>query len=495
MTIPLSKDFAITPNVVSPAGSALDANGLMLTDNELIPVGKVQSFYQDSDVSTLLGSTSKEYLAAQRYFSGYENSTVIPGELLMYRIVPEAVAGYLLSGSLKGARLAALQSLAPSTVALTVDGARVVSQTVDLSEATNYSGIASTLQAAIGAEHVSVEWLPVANRFIVRSATTGAESGVSFAADSTIATGLKLTSATAAMESPGSDAVTLTDTMDAIKSVNQNWIFFESLPLLNDEQQEELCAWTSSQNGRFGYSYWSESAEPTVANNASCFFQSVVEANGYEGVFPIYGDYRYGAMPLAYAASIDFARTNGRVSFKFRGFSGLAPNVSDLATANALESNGYNYYGTYSLNKTLARYASDGKISGKFEWIDTFVNEVWINANLVSAFTSLFTANQSYSFNAQGYAAVSAAVIDVAGKALNFGAIQTGVTLDQAQIRIINNTVGSDISSVLYAAGWYFYIPPQPGENRLDRAVKGAIFYYVDGGLIQSIRLSSTAVL
>lgn len=83
-TIPLSVDFNITPNVVTPAGSAVDANGLMLTDNELVPVGSVVSYFSAADVSALMGSTSKEFLAAQQYFNGYENSSVIPGELLMY---------------------------------------------------------------------------------------------------------------------------------------------------------------------------------------------------------------------------------------------------------------------------------------------------------------------------------------------------------------------------------------------------------------------------
>lgn len=63
-TIPLSKDFNITPNVVSPAGDALDANGLVLTDSVLIPSGSVRAFYEASEVSALFGSDSREYLAA-----------------------------------------------------------------------------------------------------------------------------------------------------------------------------------------------------------------------------------------------------------------------------------------------------------------------------------------------------------------------------------------------------------------------------------------------
>ncbi|MGT3185489.1 DUF3383 domain-containing protein, partial [Yersinia enterocolitica] len=69
------------------------------------------------------------------------------------------------------------------------------------------------------------------------------------------------------------------------------------------------------------------------------------------------------------------------------------------------------------------------------------------------------------------------------------------VVLDQAQIRIVNNTVGKDISATLYSQGWFLFTPTQTGAARIERDLKGVIFYYVDGQLIQSITMSSTAIL
>jgi len=495
MTIPLSLDFSITPNVVTPAGSAVDANGLMLTDNELIPVGSVASFFTAADIAALTGSNSKEFLAAQQYFNGYDNSSVIPGELLMYRVVTSDAAGYLLSGNLKGVPLSALKAILAGAITLFVDGTSTTSTSIDLSTATSFSDIATKLQVGIGATKVAVDWLPLANRFIIRSNTTGADSEVSFAIAGALANALLLTQDTSATVSPGADVTTLTDTMNDIINTNQNWVLFNSLVEFTDDQKQELCAWVSASNNRFGYVVHDTTDTGTVANNANCFVQKVVKANGYENVFPVYGNYLYSVTALAYSASVDFSRTNGRVSFKFRAFPGIAPNVSDLATAQALKSNGYNFYGSYSLNKTMKQYASDGAITGKFLWLDSFLNQVWINANLVSAFANLFTNNQSYPFNANGYGAISAAVIDVAEQGLNFGAIQRGVILDQAQIRIVNNTVGRDISATLYSQGWFINIPQQTGAARIERDLKGVIFYYVDGQLIQSITMSSTAIL
>src|SRR6185312_1301091 len=148
-TIPLSKDFSITPNVVSPAGDALDANGLILTDSLLIPSGSVHEFYQASEVSAMRGSSSKEYLAAVVYFNGYDNSTVTPGTRLMSRIQTTAAAGYLMSGSLKGVPLTTLKALPSGTFTITVDGTPQTSQAVDLSAATSQSNIATLLTAAL----------------------------------------------------------------------------------------------------------------------------------------------------------------------------------------------------------------------------------------------------------------------------------------------------------------------------------------------------------
>lgn len=495
MTIPLSTDFSITPNVVTPAGSAVDANGLMLTDNELIPVGAVASFFTSADISALTGSNSKEFLAAQQYFNGYGNSSVIPGELLMYRVITADVAGYLLSGNLKGTPLSTLKAITAGTITLFIDGISTTSTSIDLSTATSFSDIASKLEVGIGDTKVEVEWLPLANRFIIRSATTGTDSEVSFAIAGALATGLLLTQDKAAIVSPGADVTTLTDTMNSIINTNQNWVLFNSLVEFTDDQKEELCAWASASHNRFGYAVHDNTEAGTVANNADCFVQKVVKANGYENVFPVYGNYLYSVTALAYSASVDFSRTNGRVSFKFRAFPGIAPNVSDLATAKALKSNGYSFYGSYSLNKTMKQYASDGAITGKYLWLDSFLNQVWINANLVGSYANLFTNNQSFAFNENGYGAVQAATIDPAELALKFGAIQRGVVLDQAQIRIVNNTVGKDISATLYSQGWFLYIPTQTGAARIERDLKGVIFYYVDGQLIQSITMSSTAIL
>lgn len=490
--IPLRRDFNITPTTINAAGTALDIYGLLLSNHELLPVGKVSEFTTAAEVGLAFGTTSREYQAASLYLSGYDNATVRPQAVLFGRWVDKEVSGWLLSGSFKGMPITALQSI-HGTLTLNIDGTTKTSEALDLASATSFTDAATAIATALGKE-VTVEWLPIQSRFLLRSATTGTASQVT-QAQGEVAKSLKLTADSAATSSAGATVTTMADTMDSIVNQNQDWVLTASLVDFDETQKKELAAWVSQSANRFGYVYYDESATATIANNPSTFQQSVVVANGYENVMAVFGSYLYAVLALAYSASLNFTRTNGRVSYKFRSFSGIAPNVSDNATASALESNGYNYYGAYSQNKTMKQYVSDGQITGKYHWLDSFLSQVWINANLIAAFANLFSDNASFAFNATGYAAVSAAVIEVASRAKNFGAIRAGVTLDPAQIKLVNGAVKSDVKSVLYTEGWYFYIPPQNSQARTERILQGAIFYYVDGQLIQRISLNSTDIL
>ncbi|HBC7422519.1 TPA: DUF3383 domain-containing protein [Serratia marcescens] len=492
--IPLSRDFRIKPGVVNAAGTALDMCGLLLSDSDLLPAGQVLAFTGADAVLTYFGADSDEYRAATIYFPGYSNSTVTPATLLMARCVTDVAgaAGWCRSGSFKGVTLDTLK-LVNGTVTLDIDGTSVTSAAIDLSTATSFSSAATIIQTAIGAK-VTVIWLPVQQCFVITSKIIGAESAVGLASGSA-ADGLKLTANTGAMTSVGVEQSDIPLLMNKIINISQDWVLFTTT-FTPDEKTHIACGqWVSQTDYRFGYVMHDDSQAAITPSSEDCLAFKVTVLENCENVMPVYGDYRHAMTALAYMASLDFNRLNGRVSYKYRDFTGVAPNVNDGDTADALKSNGYSFFGVYGANRVVKNYTADGAISGKFLWLDSFVSQVWINANLLGGFAELFTQNESYPFSAAGYAAIQTAVIDVAGRAKDFGAIRAGVTLDKAQIKVVNDAVGRDISSTLFSDGWFMYIPDQSGSSRTERHLDGAIFYYVDGQLIQSIAMSSTDIL
>lgn len=492
-SIPLSKDFSIAANVISPAGTGVDMNGLMLTTSTAISPANINYLSSLAVVGDLFGADSDEYEAASLYFNGFENSATTPSQLLVVGIPDGETSGTLTSGSNSSVTIASINLLPTGTITVSVDGASQVSSSINLSAVSTQSDVASALQAALTG--VTVSWNASTSRYVISSATTGENSSVSFASGE-IATALKMTDATGAILAKGVDDLTLTELMNYIVDRDTNWFDFASASELTDDQKLELAAWTSSYESgtRFAYAMNDNNTSATISNNENSLAKKVIAA-GYAGVLPFYGPAKYAFTVLAFSGSLSFSTTNGRLSFKFRTFTGLSPNVDRLSVARALESNGYSYYGQYGLNAVTAQYSSTGAITGKFLWLDTFIDQVWIKANLISSFTNLFKSNQSYSFNDQGYTSVKAATIDPMTAAKNFGAIQTGVTLDESQRRAIQLAVGKDVSGELYANGYYLYIPTQSGANRIERSLKGVILFWTDGQLIQSIEMQSTTVL
>lgn len=493
-TIPLSKDFNVTTNAVSPAGTGVVANGLMLTTNASVQPEAITYAYQLSDVTSVFGSASQEATCAAVYFDGFENSGVLPGTLLIGGIssINNATRGSLISNDLSDVVPTTIQAIPAGTMTVLVDGVSQTSASIDPATFTDFASFTQVFQAAITG--VTVQWNSAASRYYIYSTTYGASSSVVIQGG-TIADALRLSPGGGAQSFPGTDSESLTDLMNAFLNKTENWVAFACAQELTTAQKTELALWANNSNNRYTYCFADNSAAAVTANSTTAFLPAVVTANNYSSCFGMYGLPQYAFAPLAYCASLDYSATNGRLTFKFRNFSGLAANVSDLTTAKALETNGYSYQGSYSQNAVMGTYSGPGNISGAFDWIDSWIDQVVIKADIISAYYTLFSNNQSYAFNATGYASIQAAMIDVATKHLNYGSIQKGVTLDSSQTAIIKNAVGKDITQQLYSDGWYFYIPTQSGANRIARDLTGCVFYYVDGQMIQTINLTSTAVL
>jgi hypothetical protein len=103
-------------------------------------------------------------------------------------------------------------------------------------------------------------------------------------------------------------------------------------------------------------------------------------------------------------ASIDFTETNGRVNMKFRAQTGLPAQVTNQTVAAQLEANGYNYYGAWATANDRFLFLSPGQISGPFKWIDSYVNQIWLNNAFQLALLSFMTQVKSIPYNAAGYA-------------------------------------------------------------------------------------------
>jgi hypothetical protein len=507
MTIPASDIVTVNPGVVGSGGNPLALNGVILSKNSYLPVGAVQSFASADSVNSFFGPSSTEYALAQNYFSGFDNSTVKPGALLFAPFVDTARAAWLQSGSLAGMSLAQLQAVTAGIMTVTMNGVLKTSTSINLSGAASFAAAATSIAAAF-TTGPTVTWDAVRSTFIMTSSTTGAASTMTVAGGA-IADALKLSATTGAILSQGSDVQTPAIAMDKVKSITQNWATFMTVwePLIADKTL--FAVWCNAQNQRFAYICWDSDAQ-AIVNGSTTNFGYIAKGLMYDGIVCVSGDTaaavaqgttlaallpKLAAFALGSVASIDFSRTNGRITTAFKSQSGFIPTVLDQQVAANLLANGYSFYGAYATANDQFNFFYNGQMTGKWKWLDTYVNQIKLNSQFQLALLSLLTAVPSIPYNDAGYALIRAAMIDPISQGLNFGSIRTGITLSASQKAQVNSAAGAPIADLIQQAGYYLQILDPGAQVRGNRGTPVINFWYTDGGAVQKINVASIDIL
>jgi hypothetical protein len=492
MTIPASDIVVVNPGVVGSGGNPLALNGVILSTNALLPTAAVRSFASPDAVKAFFGAASAEYEIAKVYFLGFDNSTIKPGTLYFSPYVNTARAAWLQSGNLSAMTLTELQALS-GVLTVTIDGVEKTSSSINLATATSFSDAAGMIDAGFTSGDVAVTWNAVNSTFLFTSPTTGAASTMSFATG-TLSAGLMLTSATGAILSQGADADTPATAMDAVKAETQNWVEFMTRwePVIEDK--EAFAVWTNAQNQRYMYVCWDTDAQAIVNGSTTCF-GAIAKSLQYDGVVPVYNTKELAAFVLGTVASIDFSRLNGRITSAFKSQSGFVPTVTDQQIAANLLENGYSFYGAYATANDQFNFLYNGQMSGRWGWVDTFVDQVYLNAQFQLALLSLLTTVKSIPYNESGYSLIRAAMIDPINQALNFGSIRTGITLSASQVAQINQAAGLDVSTIIEQQGYYLQILDPGAQVRGNRGTPIINFWYTDGGAVQKITVASIDIM
>ncbi|TAL90905.1 MAG: DUF3383 domain-containing protein [Candidimonas sp.] len=490
MSIPASAIVQINPGVLSGGGTALDLSGLILTNDTSVPIGTVQAFSNKDDAANFFGALSTEAALGATYFLGFDNKTKTPGQLLFAQYPAANVGAYLRSGSLKSMTLTQLQALT-GVLTVTVDGVIKTSTSINLSAATSFSN-AATIIAAAFTSGPTVTYDSQRAAFVIGSNTTGASSTIGFATG-TLAAGLLLTQALGAVTSQGAIAGVPAVNMSAITAITQNWATFTSVfePVTSDKTA--FSTWVNQQNDRYAYVGWDTDPQATVQNSSTCW-GALNKASNISGSIPVYKDPLKAAFVMGAIASIDFTRTNGRMTLAFKSQTGLTADVTDQTTGDTLIANGYNFYGSYATANDQFVFLYDGQISGPFDWIDPYINQIWLNNAFQLAMMVLLTSVPSVPYNAAGYALIDAACMDPIIAALNFGAIRPGVPLSTLQAAEVDGAAGIKISDVLSTRGWYLQIKDATAQVRAARQSPPMTFWYMDGGAVQKLNLASIEI-
>lgn len=497
MSIPASHIVEIIPRVIASNSTGLEFNGLFFTLNTSITADKpVLTFSSADAVAEFFGYESDEYAVAETYFAGITNKQATPKAILFGRRIDAAVAGWLRGGKYNGA-LAELKAITDGALILEIDGVNISLNDIDLSSATSLSEIAGLLASAIGG-NVSVVYSSLHKAFIFTSGSSGEGSAVGYGEAVTTGTDLsavlRLTEAIGATVSAGSEALSVTANIAAIRAVTENWFSFSTLWPADNEEILEFAKWAGAN---YGWLYVPFSEAATIPmQNVDTDIASLLIENAYDHTAILYGSRVYAVMLMGAIAGVAWQKQNGVMTFAFKGQSGLAAYVTNETEAVTLESKNCNYYGRFATRNSEFVFFYPAKLSASdYSFIDSYVNAVWLNNSLQLALMSGLTSVNSAPYNDTGYAMIRAWMMDTISEALNNGTIHTGVSLSEAQKNQLLSEAGQDIASELSTDGYFLQIS-DPGANiRARRETPDINFWYTYGGAVQRIEVTSTAIL
>ena len=362
------------------------------------------------------------------------------------------------------------------------------------------SGGSQTMSAAVvkGGQLIC-SFDSISNAFVLTGGTPGV-TGTITVCSGTLSTSLALTLASGAILSQGAAPLTPATAMPAIIAQTTNWATFTTLTDPDNGygnlNKQAFAAWNNATGpDEFVYVAWDTDLTPTLSNTATASLGYILTQNGNNGTILVWGvDNTKAAFVMGMAASVNFSQYNGRTSFDFRSQPGLTPDVTSLQVFNNLKANGYNAYVSVATANQGFQYLSPGTITGGFQWADSYLNQIWLNSALQLALMNLLTNVKAIPYNTSGYTLVYSACLTPIQAAVNFGAINAGVTLSPTQIVEVNTAAGTPIDQVLVAQGWYLQILPVAAATRAARSSPPISLWYMDGGSINQISLSSIEI-
>lgn len=497
MSIPISEIVNVVPRLITAGQTGLAMNGLILSENDYIPVGKVYNFTSAKIVGQFFGYSSNEYNMATTYFNSYANSFIKPKNLYMYKHVKAPAKAWIRGGAIK-LTLAQLKAL-KGVMDIDLNGT-TKQLTLDFSAATSPSEVAALIQTAVRAADTTDEFTKATvvynssfDAFTITSGKAGAGTTIGYCLG-VIANDLKLTLALGAEISQGADAQTPTEVMESVILVTDNFVTFTNTEQPNDLEAEEFATWASNQGVRYLYVVHSIDPQLEIDGNTTNI-GSILTAGKYGATTGVFGNNTYAAFIMGAIAGIDFNRASGVVTLAFKNGIGLADTVTDSVVAKAIRDKNFNYYGRYAENNLNFSFFYPGTMFGDYLFIDPYVNAIWLNANIQRVLMQLLAAMSRVPYNDKGYAQIEAVVTDVLETAKSVGVIDSGVTLSAGQQQQVISEVGSsDIVDILQNIGYYLQVQDPGAVARSSRDTPIIGLWYTYAGAVQKLSVASTLI-
>lgn len=496
MAISQSRYVVITSGVGgASAASRKNMGTRCFTTNPLAPTNQVLEFSGSaadvlSSVGNYFGTQSAEYDFASKECTFVSKSIRMINMISFARYTPSAVAPTL-TPTQDATSLSAFQAITAGGMTISLGGTKYTLSDVNLSSAESLSAVATAIQSAIqanvdgGSMYTAATVTYENNVFVLTGGETGAAT-IDYATgdggENDLSVALMWNQASAPILSNGAAAETVSEALDRVKNLSNNFASFVFLPALSAvSDMESASSWATAQNMQFIYSLpvtQSNYSEVSTALNGSTTTVLTYDA------FNDYAEY----MPCVLGATTNYNAPNGTINPMFQVFPNDEPSVTTDALANTLDPLFINYYGqTQQAGKGISFYQRGYTMDGTD--IAVVFNEIWLkDAIAVQAFNMLLGLNKIPANN-DGISLLTTAFSSIFAEALTNGVFQAGKELTSTQQAYIDQLTGeTDSWRNVYNNGFIFI--PAIEQQTLYNATNYVFVYsliYSKGDSIRKI--------
>lgn len=463
MTIPVSKVVGVKI-FSSPTFPARKGFGLLniIGTSASLPAGDRIRFYSDMDgVSADFAANTEEYKAAQIFFSQSPKAT----QLAISRRFDTAVPGQLLGGLGYEKNIATFNAIANGAFNITIDGVAKNVTAVDLTAAANMNAVAAAVQAKMQLVAAGSTCVFNGQRFILSSGTTGAASTITFGsapgAGTDISGLLAIRAEDLGYYTAGSDAESITDSLNKLQDKNQSWYGFMLTNEATEQNLKDAAAWAEARVKIFGYSSSASNIQDMAQiNDIATFFKD----SGYDRTIGVYDDNDPYPVASAFARAfvVNFNEQNSTMTLKFKRLPGNTPVNITESQRLALTAKNINYYTYFGDSAMLAEgVMASGKFFDEVHGLDWFQNAIETNV-----FGYLYSQTTKVPQTDKGVARIVSRVEKACNDAVNNGLLAPGQWngMDLGQVK----------SGDFLPKGFYIYAQPVAQQNQSDREARKA---------------------
>lgn len=540
----ISKIISVKNSVLAPLSEKLNFGSVCFTDYYLFPDNYIYTVTNAKQAAAVFGESSKEAQLAELYFPGFDNATSRSNSLIFYKYVNKNTPAFLLGGK-SISSIESLKAITDGAINFNINGTEYPLTAIDFSSASTYSDIALILSGKLNTgdnQYASINYNTFLNVFEVITVDTGTAATIGFCTDptpspaaeensgnsdsntnesgseeaatpttrtkrsasqttensSSRATGLSAllalnSDAQGAYTQQGINALTPKQNIDALIGQTSNFVsIFSTFDITEDETVEISNYINTINQDDPRILYLADTANSNVYdfNNPDSLGHKLLNNIGSVPVF----SKECVAMLGGWVACNDLDNDQSFTVALKTQTGAPALNISDTQF-DALISNYMTFYAKYSTKSNDFNLMYPGKTTGIYNYIDSFVNAIWLSERIKISFAQLMQIVKKISYTPAGYELITSRILTIIDLALSNGVIEPGITLTDEQITVLTPQIGSKGLEALNNNGYYIIVgDPKEVQDRITRNSPQIFIWYTYGGAIQQLVFNVTQI-